>query len=730
MREFKAMADFHYDRDADGAAVISWDVPRARMNTMSLESMEEMAGLFEKAFSDSRVKGIVLTSGKPDFSGGMDLRALAQMRDRAESGEARDVFNTVMRIHRILRGIELAGGHPKDGRRGKPVVAALPGICVGIGYEIAVACHRIIVADSPRAVIGLPEIKVGLFPGAGGTTRLVRRLGVEAAAPLLLKGLTPSPAAALGAGTVDEIAEPGKLLERAREWALRAGADDVIKPWDRKGARMPGGRPYDAGGYMSFVGVCAMVSGGTACVYPAVNALMSAIYEGALAPFDKALEIEARWFTKALLDRSSANMVRTLFVSKKALEKGVRRPAAAKTADLRRIGVVGAGMMGSGIAFVAARAGMEVVLIDRDAEAAARGKNSVKALLDRQPGSKRAQEDKARRILERISAGEDFQKLRDADLVIEAVYEDPAVKAEVISRIDSAADCVIASNTSTLPISGLADACRSPDRFLGMHFFSPVDRMMLVEVIRGKTTADPAVALSLDFVARIRKTPIVVNDARFFYANRCIIPYLNEGIRMVGEGVSPALVENAAKHSGMPVGPLQLIDETSIDLAVSIAEATRWALGPAYAHEDADRVISELASIGRLGRKSNSGFYDYDDSGKRTGIWPGLKERFPVRDSQPAAEDVKNRLLMIQTLEAVRAFEEGVLTDVREGDVGAVLGWGFAPWSGGPFSWLDMMGAGSAAAMCDELRKRHGARFKVPDLLRRKAAAGERFTAR
>ena len=723
------MPDFQYTRDSDGVAVITWDVPQAGMNTMSWESMREMSSLFERAFSDERVKGIVLTSGKPDFSGGMDLDALARVRDRASGDKARSVFESVMSYHRTFRRIELAGGDPKEGRPGKPIAAALPGTGVGIGYEIPICCHRIIAADNPKAVIGLPEIKVGLFPGAGGTTRMVRRLGLAAAAPLLLKGSTLAPRKALGAGTIDEVAEPGRLLERAREWVLSAGPEDTVKPWDRKGYRMPGGAPYTAQGYMSFVGACAMVSGNTSGVYPAANALMSAIYEGALVPFEKALEVEARWFTKVLLDPSSTNMIQTLFLDKKSLERRARRPAGAKKSELRKVGVVGAGMMGSGIALVSARAGLQVELIDRDGAAAERGKESAAGILDKLVKRKRMESDAARRILDSISPGQDFGNLDGADLVIEAVFEDPAVKAEVISGIDGAAGCVIASNTSTLPISGLAEACRSPDRFLGMHFFSPVDRMLLVEIIRGKATAESSVARALEFAARIRKTPIVVNDARFFYANRCIIPYINEGIRMVGEGVSPVLVENAARQCGMPVGPLQLVDETSIDLAVSIAKATRRALGDEYAHGDADEVIFGLASDGRLGRKSKAGFYNYDESGRRSGIWPGLEERFPRQDPQPAVPSVRNRLLLVQALEAVRTLEEGVLTEVREGDVGAVLGWGFAPWSGGPFSWLDMMGSQAALAMCDDMKSRHGARFEAPELLRRKAAGGERFTS-
>ncbi|MCY3879780.1 MAG: 3-hydroxyacyl-CoA dehydrogenase NAD-binding domain-containing protein [Rhodobacteraceae bacterium] len=721
------MADFHYDRDADGVAVISWDVPGRRMNIMSWDCLLELSEHFDRAIADERVKGIVLTSSKADFAGGMDLDVLANMRARGGGDAARRVFDGVMEFHRIFRKIELAGRDPKTGAGGKPVVAALPGTGVGIGYEIPISCHRIIAADNPKAVIGLPEIKVGLFPGAGGTTRLVRRLGVPNAAPLLLKGSTPGPDKALALGTIDEVVPAGDLMERAREWVLSAGPEDITKPWDRKGFRIPGGGAYDRKGYMNFVGASAMLSGETSGVYPAANALMSAIYEGVQVPFDTALTIEARWFSKVLLNPSSTNMIRTLFLDRKQLEKGARRSPEVPRRDMRKIGVVGAGMMGSGIALSAARAGLDVILLDRDIDTASRGRESAAAILRKDAARGKLTADKQAGILERIVAADTFESLNGTELVIEAVFEDPAVKRDVIHKIGQSVgpDCVIATNTSTLPVTGLAEAVRDAERFLGMHFFSPVHRMMLVEIIRGKRSGDAAVALALDFTSRIRKTPILVNDARFFYTNRCIIPYLNEGIRMVGEGVAPALIENSARHAGMPVGPLQLIDETSIDLALSIAKATRAALGDAYQDDDVDAVLATLAKAGRYGRKAKAGFYTYDKGGRRLGLWSGLNESWPGQSPPPQL--VRDRLLYVQALEAVRAFEAGVLTDLREGDVGAVLGWGFAPWSGGPFSWLDIVTAERAVTECGTLEDRFGPRFKVPETLLRMAAAGTGF---
>jgi 3-hydroxyacyl-CoA dehydrogenase/enoyl-CoA hydratase/3-hydroxybutyryl-CoA epimerase len=340
--------------------------------------------------------------------------------------------------------------------------------------------------------------------------------------------------------------------------------------------------------------------------------------------------------------------------------------------------------------------------------------------------------EKKAEVLGRITATTDYSALKGADLIVEAVFEDPKIKAEVTAKVEAATgpDCIFATNTSTLPITGLAKASQRPDQFIGIHFFSPVDKMMLVEIIRGKQTGDRAVAKALDFVRQIRKTPIVVNDARFFYANRCIIPYINEGIRMVAEGVEPALIENAAKLVGMPLGPLQLVDETSIDLGVKIAKATKAAMGPDYPDEAVDHVLFWMADQGRLGRKSKSGFYAYDDKGERLGLWEGLEQRYPLDKMQPSLSDVQHRLLFAQVLEAVRALEDGVLTDIREGDVGAILGWGFAPWSGGPFSWLDIIGAPRAVNICRGLTAQFGPRFHAPKLLLEMAEKGETFYGR
>ncbi|RJL01921.1 3-hydroxyacyl-CoA dehydrogenase [Paracoccus aestuarii] len=719
------MTDFTMEKGADGVAIITWDVPGKSMNVLSMDGAMTLDGLIDDALADEAVKGIVITSGKKDFAAGMDLKVIAGMKD---ANGAQGVFDGVMTLHHLLRKIELAGMDRKTKKGGKPIAAALPGTALGIGLELPLATHRIFAADNPKAKIGLPEIMVGIFPGAGGTTRLARKLGAMVAAPFLLEGKLSEPKKAKAAGLIDEVVDDP--LAAAKAWVLEAKEADLVKPWDAKGYKMPGGEPFHPAGFMTFVGASAMVHGKTMGVYPAAKALLSAVYEGAQVPFDQALKIEARWFTNVLMNPSSAAMIRSLFINKEALEKGANRPEAPDQ-TVRKVGILGAGMMGAGIAYVSARAGIEVVLIDAQQASADKGRAYSEGLMDKAISRKRATEEKKAELLARITATTDYAALEGCDLIVEAVFEDPSVKAEVTKRAEAVIpqDAIFATNTSTLPISDLARASSRPEQFIGIHFFSPVDKMALVEIIKGKETGPVAVAKALDFVRQIRKTPIVVNDERFFYANRCIIPYINEGIRMVAEGVNPTLVENAAKMMGMPLGPLQLVDETSIDLGVKIAKATKAAMGDAYPDGAVDEVLFWMADQGRMGRKANAGFYAYED-GKRQGLWEGLDAQYPRSPDQPALEDVQNRLMFAQTLEAVRALEEGVLEDIREGDVGAILGWGYAPWSGGPFGWLDILGADRAVAICDALEAQHGARFKAPQMLRDMAAEGRGFYSR
>ncbi|GAA6174460.1 3-hydroxyacyl-CoA dehydrogenase NAD-binding domain-containing protein [Sulfitobacter pacificus] len=725
------MTDFTLKTDADGVATITWDVADKSMNVMSIDGLTQLEAHIDAALADDAVKGIVITSGKEgSFAGGMDLNLLAKMREDAGDDPAKGLFEGTMKMHALLRKIERAGMDPKTNKGGKPIAAALPGTAAGIGLELPLATHRIFCADTPKARIGLPEIMVGIFPGAGGTTRLSFKLGAMAASTFLLEGKMVAPAAAAKAGLIDEVvADP---LAAAKEWVLNAKDADLVKPWDAKGYKMPGGAPYHPAGFMTFVGASAMINAKTKGAFPAAKALLSAVYEGALVPFDTALKIEARWFTSVLMNPSSSAMIRSLFLNKEALEKGAVRPADIPDQRVKKLGVLGAGMMGAGIALVSVQAGIEVVLIDRDQAAADKGKAYAEAYFDKGIARKKSTPEKKEAALALINATPDLDALKGCDLIIEAVFEDPKVKAEMTQKVEAVIpeDCIFASNTSTLPITELAKASSRQEQFIGIHFFSPVERMALVEIIKGKETGDRAVAKALDYVRQIRKTPIVVNDARFFYANRCIIPYGNEAARMVTEGVAPVLIDNAAQMLGFPVGPIQLGDETSIDLATKIMRATKAAMGNEYPASEADDLIVWMEDEGRLGRKAKAGYFDYDEKGKRLGYWKGVHDRYPLAETQPELQEVQDRLMFVQVLEAVRALEEGVLMDIREGDVGAILGWGFAPWSGGPFSWLDMIGTPYAAERCDELEAKFGERFKCPDLLREMAAKGQSFYGR
>ena len=724
------MTDFTLTKETNGIATIIWDCEGKAMNIMTIDALQALNGLIDTALADDAIKGIIITSAKPDFAAGMDLNVLGAMTSHAGHTPANALFSAISGIHAMLRKIERAGMDPQTNKGGKPIASVLPGTALGIGYELPLATHRIFAATNPKAKIGLPEIMIGIFPGAGGTTRLTRKMGAMAAAPYLLEGKTLSPQKAKSAGLVDVVCDDP--MAEARAWVLQAKDADLVKPWDAKGYKMPGGTPYHPAGFMTFVGASAMINAKTQGAFPAAKALLSTVYEGALVDFDTALKIEARWFTNILMNPSSSAMIRSLFVNKTALEKGAVRPQGIADQSVKTVGVLGAGMMGAGIALVSAMAGIKVILIDQQQQAADRGKAHSANYMDKGIKRGKATAEKKAAVLELITATTDYAALKDADLIIEAVFEDPTIKASVTKAVEEVipADCIFASNTSTLPISDLAKASGRPDQFIGIHFFSPVERMALVEIIKGKQTGDRAVAKALDYVRQIRKTPIVVNDARFFYANRCIIPYINEGIRMVSEGVAPALIDNAARMLGFPVGPLQLVDETSIDLGAKIARATKAAMGNAYPDGAVDDVIFKMEDQGRLGRKVKAGFFAYDENGKRLGYWDGLGDHYPLSATQPELTDVQHRLMFAQVLEAVKALEEGVLMDIREGDVGAILGWGFAPWSGGPLSWLDMLGTPYAAERCDQLQAAFGDRFGCPSLLREMAAKNQSFYGR
>jgi 3-hydroxyacyl-CoA dehydrogenase/enoyl-CoA hydratase/3-hydroxybutyryl-CoA epimerase len=705
----------------DGVAVITWDMPGRSMNVMNDASLGEFAAAIDNALSDPETKGVVLTSGKPAFIAGADLdwleALLAGASGETEEARLRSDFDLFMGIHRLFRRIETAK---------KPFVAAINGTALGGGFEVCLACHRRIATEDPRALLGLPEAKIGLFPGFGGTQRYLRMLGGLEALPLLLEGTSMSPAQALARGLVDDVAPVAQLVTKAKEWIRSASPETIVKPWDKPGFTVPGTDPRTLAGVQAFSAANAMQRAKTYGNYPALDAIQSVVYRGMLVPIDTALRIEAEAFVKLMRDPRARNMVRTQFINLQQANKLARRPAAVARKRFSRIGVLGAGLMGSGIAHVAARAGIDIVLLDVSEEAAERGLNHISRQQQTAVERGRITEPEARVIVARVQPTADYARLVGAELVIEAVLENREVKAEVTRRTEAVlgGETVFASNTSTLPISGLAEASARPERFIGLHFFSPVERMPLVEIIRGERTGEEALAWSMDFVRQIGKTPIVVNDSRGFYTSRVFGTYTREAMLMLAEGVKPALIENGGKAAGMPMPPLALSDEVAISLIHHITLQTAKDLGDKYQASAADRLIAEMVERqSRPGRRGGKGFYDYpSDSPKR--LWPGLSQLAPEAASQPSLDEVKTRYLAIQALEAARCLEENVVTNPADADVGAILGWGFAPWTGGPLSYIDMLGTSPFVELCDRLAQRHGERFIPNPMLRDLAQRG------
>ena len=697
---------------ADGVAVISWNMGARTMNVINDKSLAAFAEAVDRALGDEAVTGIIITSAKLDFLAGADLGSMLQADDAAE------MFERVRAIQLLLRKLETGG---------KPVVAALPGTAVGGGLEIALACHRRIAAANPKAKFGQPEVTVGLLPGAGGTQRLPRLIGARAAMPLLVQGRNLDAETALKAGILDDVVPADELMSAARAWL--DSEPEAINPWDRKGYRIPGGAVWGPGAMETFVAGSAMAHDKSRGNFPAVQAIMSSVYEGLLVDIDTGLKAEARWFTKLVCGPVAKNMIRSLFFAMGNANKLRNRPQDVERQSYSRVGILGAGMMGAGIAHTSAVAGLEVVLLDTDLDLVARGKSYSQGLLDKRVEGGRMSADARDAVLARIHPATDFADLAGCDLVVEAVFENRAIKADVTAKTEAviAEDAIFASNTSTLPITGLAEASTRPANFIGLHFFSPVDRMPLVEIIRGEATSDATLARAMDYVQRIRKTPIVVNDSRGFYTSRVFGTYAREGMAMLAEGISPTLIENAGRMVGMPVGPLAVSDEVSIELMYKVAVQTKADLGDAYKPSVGEEVMEVMVSrYVRMGRKAGGGFYEYQkDDGKR--LWFGLAEAFPLAAEQPDVEEVKERLLYVQAIETARCLEEGVLTDAADGDIGAILGWGFPAHTGGTLSLIDMMGVADFATACDRLAQAHGPRFTPPKLLRDMAAIGARF---
>ncbi|MEM5471441.1 3-hydroxyacyl-CoA dehydrogenase NAD-binding domain-containing protein [Hoeflea sp. AS60] len=718
------------DVDSDGIALVTWDMTDRSMNVFTQAALEQLDALVDRFVADEAVKGVVFTSGKSTFSGGADLTMMKTMlagmaeEKRKNPEKAQQMlFDQVGRMSQLYRKIETCG---------KPWVSAINGVCMGGAFELSLACHGRVAADSPSVKMALPEVKVGIFPGAGGTQRVPRLTNAQDALQMMTTGQSLTPARAKAMGLIHEVVEPKKLISAAKAM-IKAGLSPVA-PWDVKGFKLPGGQVWSAQGAQLWPAASAILRRETQDNYPAAKAILQCVFEGLQVPIDTGLKIEQRYFSYILQTPEAQSMIRSLFVSLQEINKGARRPEGIKPTKFRKIGVVGAGFMGAGIAYVTAKAGIPVVLIDRDLEAAAKGKAYSEDLVKKGVQKGKTTKEDGEKLLSLITLSADHADLADADLVIEAVFEDRDVKKAVTESIEAQIrpTTVYASNTSTLPITGLAKNSKRPKNFIGIHFFSPVDKMLLVEIILGRKTSDKALAVALDYVAAIKKTPIVVNDTRGFFVNRCVLRYMNESYNMLAEGVPPAMIENAAKMAGMPVGPLSLNDEVAIDLSLKIVRATIADLGASAVDPRHLALVERMVEKeGRLGRKNGKGFYDYPAKPAKKHLWPELKTLYPQQD--PAKVDVKelqNRYLAAIALEAARTVEEGIVTDPREADLGTILGFGFAPYTGGALSYIDTMGAKAFVDMCKVLARKYGKQFRAPKLLVEMAEKGETFYGR
>lgn len=706
----------HYTVD-NGVAIIAWEMTSSPMNVLNDESIPQFEAALNRAYTDEAVTGVIITSNKPEFVAGADLKMILRNSDSDPAG----ILKVSMELNRIFRGIETSG---------KPTVAAINGTALGGGYEICLACHHRIALNNPKTLIGLVEVTIGLLPGGGGTQQLPRMLGMQAALPLMLEGRKVGVSEAAQIGMVDAIADsPEAMMAMARAWI--AANPNPLKPWDqidkktgkivaKDNFRVPGGNVQTPVGVQTFSAGTAMLMDKTKGNYPAPLEIMACVYEGLQVNIDRALMIEARHFVKVATSKVARSLIQTMFLGLNEANKGASRPKDQPKTDVKKLGVLGAGMMGAGIAYVSAQAGIEVVLKDVSAEAAAHGKDYTRSLL--QKGIERGKVDTAtaEAVLNCINTTTDAADLQGCDLIIEAVFENRELKAQVTQEAEPllAQTGVFASNTSTLPISGLANAAAKPANFIGIHFFSPVDKMMLVELIVGEQTSDYALAVAMDYVRKIRKTPIVVNDSRGFYTSRCFGTYSAEGMELLREGVNPVLIENAGKDAGMPVGPLAVTDEVSIELVYKIA-SQGVADGAITDADTSYQVAKQFVEQGRAGKKAKAGFYDYPDGALKQ-LWPGLATVFPRSDQQPTVDEVKTRLLYRQAIEAVRCFEEGVVRTKLDADLGSILGWGFPAYSGGAVSFVDFVGVETFVNTCDRLADQYGERFRPTDALRKR----------
>jgi 3-hydroxyacyl-CoA dehydrogenase / enoyl-CoA hydratase / 3-hydroxybutyryl-CoA epimerase len=707
-----------WERDGEGIAVVTLDDPVRSANMLNEAYLTGMDELLEGlAAAKDDLRGVILTSAKKTFFAGADLQViLAYGPD-----DAATVFDHITRIKSQLRRLETLG---------LPVVAAMAGTALGGGLEIALACHHRIGLDAPGVVYGLPEVTLGLLPGAGGVTRITRMLGIaDGFTKILGKGQRLRPDAALEAGVVDElVADRDEAMRRARAWI--AEHPDARQPWDTPGFRIPGGTPSSpslAAVLPAFPATLRKQLKGAPM--PAPRNILAAAVEGAQVDVDTALRIESRYFVELVTGQVAKNMTKAFFFDMHAVGSGAARPTGPPRWAPTKVAVLGAGMMGAGIAFVCAQAGWEVVLVDVTREAAERGKVHSEGLVAKAVGKGRTTADAGAALLDRITPTAEYADLAGCDLVIEAVFESLALKREVLAEVTAvvAPDALVCSNTSTLPITALAEAAARPQDVVGLHFFSPVDRMPLVEIIRGGRTSDEALARAFDVAVGLRKTPIVVNDSRGFFTSRVISTFLNEGVAMLAEGIDPQTIEQAAAQAGYPAPVLQLMDELTLTLPRRIRDEARAAVeatGQAYVPHPAEAVLDRLVEeFGRKGRSTGGGFYEYDN-GRRTRLWPGLRAALGATNHDVDLRELGERMLVIEAIETQRCLDEGVLTSVAEANVGSILGIGYPPWTGGVVQYVEGFPAGVAAfvARADALADRHGERFRVPESLRARAA--------
>jgi 3-hydroxyacyl-CoA dehydrogenase / enoyl-CoA hydratase / 3-hydroxybutyryl-CoA epimerase len=697
----------------DGVLVASMNLADRPMNVVTDNLMLAISEAITR-LADPAVKGLVLTSTKADFCAGGDIDRMAKWTS------AQEPFEATMAMKAVLRKLET---------QGKPVVAAINGHALGGGLELALACHARFAIDDKKLKLGQPEVKLGLLPGGGGTVRLPRLVGIQQALQIMGEGADMSPQQALGMGLLNGLAaDRASLMAQAKAWIT--ANPKAQQPWDAPKFRFPGGdsrAPAVAQLFSIAPSVASAKSWGN---YPALQHIMSSVFEGGLLGFDEASVVESRYFAACATSSVSHNLINTLWFQLNAIKKGASRPSGVPRSKVQKLGVLGAGMMGAGIAYVSAKAGITVVLLDSTDEAATRGKAYAQGLLDKAVKKGRSTAEQRDALLARITPTTDYALLNGCDLVIEAVFEDRAVKAKVTQQTEAVigAQAVFASNTSTLPITGLATASSRPANFIGLHFFSPAEKMPLVEIIVGQHTSAETLARGFDYVQQIGKTPIVVNDSRGFYTSRVFGTYLMEGICMLLEGVHPRSIEVAGQQAGMPMPPLALQDEVSLSLSLHVAEQTRkdmQAEGKAFVEHPAMAVVRQLCEAGRVGKKVGHGFYDWAEDGKR--LWPELTRLFPVAAEQPPQQELIDRLLYAQANEAARCLDEGVLRSVADANVGSIFGWGFAPFQGGALQFINSTGVGVFAARAQALAARYGSRFAPAAGVLRRAQSGERY---